>query len=556
MKGSALKERVPERRRFLAVGLVAVVLVLGGVANTALRPRDLAPSVRFQNAVASSVVTDTASSSAWYCAGPLPIGASHGAASIAVTNLGGRTVDGEIVVASSLGGRPSVNKLEVQPGSESVLGLSRKGARGSAAATVLANGSGIAVEELVHGASGVSASPCTDRTSAVDYLASGSTLGASNLSLAVFDPGATPAVVGVSFVTSSGPISPPAFQGLSVGAGQLQVLNVGHYLPEKAVVATIVTATGGHVVAGALVTAVTHRVVLSSVTTATPSASSSWLVPAVPTGSASTSTFNVLNPGSRAAKVLLRLGTSSAGSELTTVVPPHAVVALTPGGEASPGAMRWASVKSTGAAVVVSRETVVSQAIVNRAALKLAAAKKAAAKAAAAKASRAARAAKARVAATQRKHGSRSTTPPTTTTTTTTVVPYATVSALPIVQPGVAVTSGVSAPATRWVLPGGESDATTSEVVVIDNTSRAEARVRIDQLDGSGSGPFGSTSFPAMPPLSVAPGAILTVDMATVVGGDGALAMLVSSSQPIVAGELLYSRKAPGFTLPTAIAVR
>lgn len=573
LRAHRARARPAERRRVLAVSLVAAVLALAGVANADLHPRAVRHASRASADIAPSVVTKRASSTAWYCAGPLPVGTAGEASSIAVTNLGARPVSGEVVVASTVSDRPVVTRVRVPAGEESVVGLARHGARGSGAATVLVDGGGIAVEEIVHGEHGLGAAPCADHPASVAYLAAGSTLGASNLSLAVFDPGATPAVVGVTFVTSSGTVEPPAFQGLTVGAGRLQVLDVGHYVPSKPIVATVVNATGGRVVAGTAVTAVVHRAVMASLAEGVSAASSSWLIPGGPTGTASSSTFSVLDPGPRPAKVQLQLVSPSGGSELSASVPAHGVVALAPASENAPGAMRWASVTSTGAAVVVARETVVTKAVESRGALLAARAERAAAARAAAEragaAKRAAAARRAAAAATAaaraastRKHAGPTTTTTTTTTTTlappttTTVVPYLSVSALPELQPGVAVTSGVSSSSTSWVLPGGESDARTSEVVVVANTSRRTARVVIEQLHGAGSGPFGTSSFATMPPLSVVPGATLTVDMATVVGDEATLPLLVTASEPVVAGQLLYGRKSSGFALAAAIAAR
>lgn len=134
------------------------------------------------------------------------------------------------------------------------------------------------------------------------------------------------------------------------------------------------------------------------------------------------------------------------------------------------------------------------------------------------------------------------------------MVPYATLRELPHVVPGVAVTSGVSSSSRRWVLPGGESDARTSEVVVVDNTSTAVATVDVEQMDATTGGP--ATSFATMPPLSVRPGEVLTVNMAAITGADGTMPLIVTADRPVVVGEMLYARKATGFTLPAAIAVR
>ncbi|MDA8290539.1 MAG: DUF5719 family protein [Actinomycetota bacterium] len=571
--GAGSVHRAPERRRGLALGVVAVALALAGVANATIRPGGSTRSARVATQASPVVVTNGASSSAWYCAGPLPLGTPGEAASIAVANVGSSSVTGEVLLAATGDRARTVLPIAVPAGQESVVGLPRTGRRGSGAATVLVNGSGVAVEEIVHGSSGLSATPCTDHADRIAYLAAGSTVGADNLSLAVLDPGSTPSVVSVSFATSSGPVAPPAFQGVTVGAGALVVFDVGHFVPSRAAVATTVTATGGRVVAGAAVTAVVGHAVMSSLVGDVAVPTRSWLFPASPSGPTSSSTFAVLDPGNRPATVHLAVVSSTARADLTTVVPAHGVVHLVPGAVASGGELRWATVTSSGAGIVVAREAVLgsppatgaarrpAKAAAKAAAAKAAAAKAAAAKAAAKTAAKAAAKTAAKAAA-ARLHPHRRRVPVTTTTvapaTSTTVVPYHVVSAFPSLQPGVAVSTGVAGAARTWVLPGGESDPRTSEVVVVDNTSSTSASVQIAQLDAAGSGPLGSTPFASMPALSVPPGGILTVDMATVVGDQPTLPLLVSTSEPVVVGQLLYGRSAlgTGYTLPAAISVR
>ena len=560
--------RPPERRRVLAVGLVVVLVVLGGVANATIHPGRAGRGLRLATQSASVVVTNGATSSAWYCAGPLPTGTPGAASSIAVTNTGSSPVDGEVVVSSTRGGRPSVTHLDVRAGQESVVGLTRHGVRAASAATVLVNGSGIAVEEIVHGAGGLSAAPCSDRAVRVAYLAAGSTLGANNESLAVLDPGSTPSVVSLSFATTSGMVAPPPFQGVNIAAGGVAVFDVGHFVPSAPAVAAVVNATGGRVVAGAAVTAVVGSSVMSSLVGAVATSAPSWLFPAGPTGPTTASTFAVLDPSDHAATVHLQLASSTTRSEITAVVPAHGVVHLVPGVDTTPSALRWASLTSVGANVVAARETVLVAAVPTAAERRVLAERAAARRAAAARAAASTRRATARAAAAARSHrrsrtrapvASTSTTPTTSEpSTTTTVVPYAVVTKLPAIQPGVAVSSGVSSPSRAWVLPGGESDAHTSEVVLVDNTSQWRATVEVGQLDGAGSGRFGTTPFASMPHLSIAAGAILTVDLATIVGEQPALPLLISASEPVVVGQMLYGRSAPssGFTLPAAISVR
>ncbi len=562
------RARVPERRRAVALGLVAVTLALAGVANATIRSAGRDRALHLASQASPVVVTNGASSSAWYCAGPLPVGTPGEASSIAVTNVGRSVVTGEVVASSTTGGSRDVSRLTVPAGQESVVGLTRLGTRGVAAVTVLVNGSGVAVEEIVHGASGISAAPCVNHADGTAYIAAGSTVGADNLSLAVLDPGSTPSVVSISFATSSGIVAPPPFQGVTVGAGALAVFDVGRYVPSTPAVATIVSATGGRVVAGAAITAVVGHAVMSSLVGDVAAPAASWLFPAAPSGPTSASTFAVLDPSDRPATVKLAVVSSTTRSELSAVVPAHGVVHLVPGADTARGALRWATVTSTGPGVVVARETVLTAtpatAASRRAGEKRAAARRGpAAKAAAAARRAAARRAAAKVVASSRgRHATaHALVAPTTTVppaTSTTVVSYAVVSSFPSLQPGVAVCSGVARPGRTWVLPGGESDANTSEVVVVDNTSTRAATVNVAQLDAAGSGPLGSTPFASMPPLTVPAGAILTVDMAAVAREQPTLPLLVSTSEPVVVGQLLYGRAASGtgYTLPAAISVR
>gem|GEM_PF-737487 len=545
---------VPAHRRALAVGIVVLVLALGGVASSSYHHSGAGRPSSDSVAVAPSVALDSASSTGWYCPGPLPVGTPGEAASIAVTNLGRRAVRGTLTLVSSassvttVGGTgsstTSTTSLDVAAGGESVVGLRRSGRRGVAAATVVVDGSGVAVDELVHGVHGISASPCSDHLASVSYLAAGSTSGADNFSLAVFDPGATPAVVDVSFAVGSIVVAPPAFQGLTIGAGQLQVLDVGHYLPSRPVVATSVTSTGGRVVAGTLVTAVVGHELLSSLLTGVSSSARSWLLPAGPAGGRSASVFSILDPSSWPATVRLRVGTSSAVStDLSATVPAHGVVTLAPGIATSRLTMRWASVDSSGAGVVVARESfVLAEGPRGTARARLHLRRRALAR-------RMRAAARAPVRSTSTSTSTSAAPRPATT-----VAPLAAVSALPTDITGVAVTSGVAMPSRDWVLPGGESDANTSEDVVVDNVSSRSATVQVEQLDGlTGST---ATPFATMPPLVVRPGGILTVDMAAVTGADGTLPLVVTANRRVVVGEMLYARKTAGFTLPLAIGVR
>ena len=100
--------------------------------------------------------------------------------------------------------------------------------------TAILNQAGVGVSEVVHGALGVTSAPCVTHAGPNAYIAVGSTKDPANVTLALYDPGSTPAVASLSFATSSGPVTPPIFQGLSVLSGQVILVNVGHYVLMKA----------------------------------------------------------------------------------------------------------------------------------------------------------------------------------------------------------------------------------------------------------------------------------------------------------------------------------
>ena len=68
------------------------------------------------------------------------------------------------------------------------------------------------------------------------------------MTLALFDPSAPEAVVDISFLTAAGLVTPQAYQGLVVPAGQLVVENVGQFVQSASDIATLVTAQSGALV--------------------------------------------------------------------------------------------------------------------------------------------------------------------------------------------------------------------------------------------------------------------------------------------------------------------
>lgn len=493
-------------RRLPAVAAVVVLLGLAGVANATMRPRpappgrsDAAPAAGAERSM--TVASSSVASTAWYCAGPLPVGRGPQASSIAVANVGDRRARGQLILSSTRGERRTTS-IAVGAHAEAVFGLPRTGAGANAAVTVLVDSASVGVQEIVHGRTGPMAARCAVATGHTSYLAEGSTRGAANVALAIYDPGATPAVASVTFATSAGGVTPPAFQGIDVAPGGLVVLDVGHEVPSQLAVASTVQSTGGGVVVGAVIDAVVDHHLLTSLAGGSPGTSRQWQVAAAPLGATAGQGFSVLDPTSRPARIRISLAGSSprvAGGELTTEVPAGAVVDVAPA--ALPGrSSAGATVTATGAPVVVGREL-------------------------ATVATPSSGGAGRPRSSHDRAHVRRL--PP--------------LLALPSLPTGFAAGSGTTSSYRRWLLVGGEVDANVGDVISLTDPGRAPAVVRLTTLSGT----------LVAPALSVAPGTSRVVTVRVPTGARGNLTLVATATRPVVAGELLYGSGASGLGVTT-----
>jgi hypothetical protein len=513
------------RWRLPGLGAVIVALTLAGVANATMRPRPSAfvgGRATFsdgEQAIASSA-KDVASS-AWYCAGPLPVGASKQASSIAVANVGGRPVNGRLVVALSDGGQQSM-PIVVASHAEAVYGLERTGALSQAAVSVLVDSANVGVEEVIHGPNGPMAAPCSVTTGTSQYVAVGSTKGADNVALAVYDPSATPAVVSVTLATTTGGVAPPPFQGIDLAAGHVVVLDVGHEVPSRLAVAAIVRSSAGPVVAGAVVRAEIGHSLLSALVGASGSVGWRWVLPPAPLGTAARQGFAVLNPTTRPARVALSL-TGSSLSEMTEPVPPGAVVQVSPAAIGSL-ATTSATLSARGAPVVVVQELALSATGPEPPELRHVRRVEEVAGLVAGRRVRRRRVVVATIQVPDLLHR------------------------LPSLPTGFSAASGTKGAYRRWLLPAGESDAHVGEIVTVANPGHARVVVELSTLDGAPLagggdrcvlGPGQTTNFV----VSALPG----------LHARRAVALLVTATAPVVAGEILYSR-GQGHTTPLGLS--
>lgn len=167
-----------ERRRLSFIAAVAAAFALAGAASALIHPAATPPA---SGSVAAAVRGEPgATSTAWFCAGPLPVGTPHEAASIAIVNRAPSPVTASVTTVL-VSGATTTETFAVAGASESVLGLSHIHASSFAAARVIVDGRDVEVVELVHGAAGPDASPCTEQATGIQYLMAGSTEAKDNL---------------------------------------------------------------------------------------------------------------------------------------------------------------------------------------------------------------------------------------------------------------------------------------------------------------------------------------------------------------------------------------
>lgn len=314
--------------------VVSVIAVVAGVAVTAaLTPVRAAPAA---SGVADGVVVAPggAQSSSAFCAGATAGSGGAADAVITLTNSTRRPVRGAMTsvtgpdsgtatgaASGATGGtataRPVVRRAVVVPalGSTTVdPGAGLPG--GPVAASFVFAGGGVAVNQIVSGPSGWSTAPCASGTSASWYFAGGSTVPGDMLSLALFNPASTDAVVNVSFVTGGGVIAPQGYQGLVVSPGRLVVEQVGSFVQDHPEIATVVSAQSGALVADELQVRSAAATTGLSLRLGSPSLSATWQFAQTTSSPGATVTFHLANPGNTPADV-----TIAAHLAIASVVP-------------------------------------------------------------------------------------------------------------------------------------------------------------------------------------------------------------------------------------------
>ncbi len=310
----------PLRGRWAVILPVVGVLVGGAVIDGLFPVSSAAPVPATGDGVL--VAPPDARSASAFC----PAGTGTAAnTTIYLTNSTSRSVSGamtSIGQAPSSGTVPTVRRSVVVPPLGTVAVNPAGGLPpGSTSSSFTFTGGGVAVSQVVGGPNGWSTAPCATQPSSRWAFAGGSTMPGYALTLSLFNPAASDASVNISFFTSSGLITPQAYQGLTVPAGQMVAENVGDFVQNSSDIATLVTAQSGTVVSTEFQQLSSGSSGGLSLRLGAPALSTVWRFAQTTNTSGSTVTFYLANPTSAPVTATIAFGLSSGSVE-----PRHLVV--------------------------------------------------------------------------------------------------------------------------------------------------------------------------------------------------------------------------------------
>jgi hypothetical protein len=229
------------------VAVLAVVVGIGVVSLAAPAPPP-APATATADGVAVAPVD--ASTSSLFCATGAGTDAGAGATTtVVLTNSTDAPVAGVASTVSTTGAAPVLTRVDV-PARGGVSVAPSAGSPATASATTFTfAGGGVTGTAVVAGPQGWSTAPCASQVSPQwDFVGGATATGLLDLSL--YNPTAAAVVADVTFLTGNGTvIEPQAYQGISLPPGRLAVEGLGAYVQDQSVVATLVQATSGSLVA-------------------------------------------------------------------------------------------------------------------------------------------------------------------------------------------------------------------------------------------------------------------------------------------------------------------
>lgn len=287
----------------IAAGSVVARLTSDTGARSIAAASGSAPLGVTPGAGASEISADDVETAAWYCVSAEP-------PTLVVSSMSNKPVQATIT-RNSVGGSKTVT---VPAGGQ--IGVAPvPGEKGPQAETVIARGGGIAASQTFKGRGGSTVSQCASRTSAAWYFPQGSTVAGNSVTLDVYNPSVTPAVVDVDLFTSSGEAQPQSYQGISVGSGQVVTESLDAHATGDANVATLVEAVSGSVVAEELATFGAASTRGYSDQLGAPLPATTWAFPYCVAPRRGSLALDVLNPDRKVADVTIE-ASSGAGDEL------------------------------------------------------------------------------------------------------------------------------------------------------------------------------------------------------------------------------------------------
>ena len=240
----------------------------------------------------SALAAGNVSSSAWYCTAAAPPTLVLSSLSDSVVRATVTWVRGKATTVYV----PPGGLVDVPPPAH---------VTGPQGASVLLDGGDVAVAESVRDANGWSVAECASAVSSTWYFPQGSTVAGDTVTLDLYDPSVTPAVVDVDVLTPSGETDPAAYQGVSVPAGGLVTEELDSHATSDPVLGTVIEAASGSVVAEELdVTTADGRRGLSE-QLGSPVTQRVWAFPYTVEPRGGSVSLNVINPGSATCSLVL-----------------------------------------------------------------------------------------------------------------------------------------------------------------------------------------------------------------------------------------------------------
>ena len=324
----------PVRGRWAA--LVSVLVVIAGVAVIAAAVPEPSATPAPSPSDAVAIAPANARSSSSFCTAGA--GTTAGT-TIYLTNTTSRAVRGVMSSVGPTTGRGAVattHRTVVVPalGSAAVnpaLGLPA----GNNATSFAFAGGGLSANQVVAGSAGWSTAPCASQISSQWAFAGGATTPGSSLTLALFNPAVTQAVVNVSFLTAGGLVAPQAYQGLAVPSGELVVENVGDFVQNAQNIATIVTAQAGGLVSNEFQRWSSGPAHGLSVRLGSPALSTTWCFAQTTTAPGSAVDFSLANPASTPVTATFSVGLPSASVTARSITLPPLSTAVFPASSAA-----------------------------------------------------------------------------------------------------------------------------------------------------------------------------------------------------------------------------